>query len=431
MSPLALLRIVRTALARNVLRSILTALSVAMGVGLVVTVVGIGDGAREKVEKAAEAMGTNVFMVWPSSTMFGGVRTAAGSSARLTLEDARAIREEIDLVSNASGTIRLGNSQCVNGNRNCNTTVQGVETGFFEVRAWPAVEGTLFTDLDVQQARLVCVLGKKVADDLFTISAEMDDGGPVRRSGQTTRVRENPIGQTIKIRGMPFKVLGIVAPKGQNAMGMDQDDVAFVPVTTALRRLGAMISSTSPNAVSSIAVASRNAALVEPAMEAVKELLARRHPSPQGSQEFTVRNFADIAKQAAEQQRILQVLLLAVATVSLLVGGVGIMNIMLVSVTERTREIGIRLAVGARARHILWQFLCEALAISLLGGLTGVGLAYASTSIVAWALDWAAPVSLAAVFVAAGVSIAIGAFFGLWPALKASRLDPIEALRYE
>jgi putative ABC transport system permease protein len=432
MSPLALLRVVSTALTRNILRSVLTALSVAMGVGLVVTVVGIGDGAREKVEKAAEAMGTNVFMIWPQSTMFGGVRTAAGSQARLTLDDARAVREEIDFVSNASGTIRLGNSQCVNGNRNCNTTAQGVETGFFEVRAWPIAEGQLFTEMDVQQARLVVVLGKKVADDLFTIATEMDDAGPPKRgSTPTTRVRENPIGQTIKIRGMPFKVLGVLTAKGQNAMGMDQDDVAFVPVTTALRRLGAMMSSTAPNAVGSISVAARSAALVEPAMEAVKELLARRHPSPSGTEEFAVRNFADIARQAAEQQRILQILLLAVATVSLLVGGVGIMNIMLVSVTERTREIGIRLAVGARAHHILSQFLFEALAISLVGGLTGVGLAYACTSVLSWALDWAAPVSIVAVLLAAGVSIATGAFFGLWPAMKASQLDPIEALRYE
>ena len=430
MSPFVLLRIVLSALLRNKMRSLLTALSVAIGVGLVVTVVAIGEGARRAVEKAAESMGTNVFMVWPQATMFGGVRTAAGSQARLTLDDSRAIREEVDLVTNAAGGVRLGGSQCINGNRNWNTTIQGVETGYLEVRAWPVAEGQNFNDMDVQQSRLVVVLGKRVADELFTLEQEGDDAGP-RRGSTPTRVRENPVGQTIKLRGMPFKVIGVLSPKGQSAMGYDQDDTALVPITTAQRRLGAMMSSTVPNAVGSITISARNAASVEPAMDGVRELLSRRHKSQPGTEDFAIRNFSDMAKAAADQQRILAYLLATVAGVSLVVGGIGIMNIMLVSVTERTREIGIRLAVGAQGRHILGQFLLEALAISATGGAAGIGLAYLSTWAIANFFQWSAPVSIEAVGLAAGVSIAIGAFFGLWPARKAAQLDPIEALRYE
>jgi putative ABC transport system permease protein len=428
---LALCKIVLSALMRNKMRSMLTALSVAIGVALVVTVVAIGEGARRAVEKAAESMGTNIFYVWPSSTMMGGVRSAAGTQVKLTLDDVRALREELDIVSNASGTVRLGGSQLVNGNRNWNTGVQGVETAFTDVRAWPLDEGQMFTDMDVTQARLVCVLGKRVADELFAIDTDSDDGA-VRRAGSTpTRIRENPVGQTIKVRGTPFRVIGVLASKGQSAGGMDQDDVVLVPITTALRRLGAMMSSTAPNAVGSVVVAARNAGAINDAMDAVKELLGRRHKTPIGSEDFTIRNFGEIANAAAAQQKVLAYLLATVAGVSLIVGGIGIMNIMLVSVTERTREIGIRLAVGARSQYIMLQFLLEALTISTFGGLLGIGMAYATTWSIVNFFQWSAEVSPGAVLIASGVSIGIGAFFGLWPARKAALLDPIEALRFE
>ncbi|MFN0208041.1 MAG: ABC transporter permease [Planctomycetota bacterium] len=427
MSPFILTKIVAGALLRNKLRSMLTALSVAIGVALVVTVVAIGNGARQAVEKAAESMGTNIFMVWPTATMFGGVRTSAGSQATLTLDDARAIREEAELVINTSATVRLGGSQCIHGNKNWNTTVQGVEATFPEVRAWPASEGKYFTDLDDQQTRNVCVLGKRVADELFSVEdTAMDDGG--RRS---LRVRENPIGVIIKIRGVPMRVVGVATSKGQSAMGFDQDDSVFVPITTAMRRMGAIANNSAPNAVGSIVIAARNAESVEPAMEQVRELLGRRHKNAPGFEDFTVRNFSDMARAAADQQKILAYLLAAVAGVSLVVGGIGIMNIMLVSVTERTREIGIRLAVGARRGDIRAQFLFEALAISIAGGLIGIGIAYLSTWLLATSMQWSAPVSEDAIYLAVGVSIAIGAFFGSWPARKAANLDPIEALRFE
>ncbi|MBI3821000.1 MAG: ABC transporter permease [Planctomycetes bacterium] len=429
MSLLSLIRIVLGALGRNFMRSVLIALSVAIGVALVVTVVAIGDGARKAVEKAAESMGTNVFMVWPTATMFGGVRTGAGSQATLTLDDARAAREEIDIVSSCSATVRLGGSQCINGNKNWNSTVNGVEATFTDVRQWPAAEGKFFTDLDVQQVRNVCVLGKRVADELFSVEDAADDSG--RRPGAPMRIRENPIGVMIKIRGTPMKVIGVAASKGQSAMGYDQDDVIFVPISTAMRRMGAVVSSSNVNAVGSIVLSARSAELVDPAMEAVKDLLSRRHKNAPGSEDFMVRNFSDMARAAADQQRILAWLLATVAGVSLVVGGLGIMNIMLVSVTERTREIGIRMAVGAHGRHILAQFLLEALTISTLGGFAGIGIAYLSAFAISEWMGWTAPVSPQAVAIAVGVSIGIGAFFGLWPALKAASLDPIEALRFE
>jgi putative ABC transport system permease protein len=431
MGPLVFFKIVFGAILRNKMRSGLTALSVAIGVALVVTVVAIGNGARIAVEKAAESMGTNVFMVWPTATMFGGVRTSAGSQATLTLDDARAVRDELALVANCSATVRLGGSQCVNGNKNWNSTVQGVEATFPEVRAWPVAEGRYFSDLDVQQARPVCVLGKRVADELFSVEENPTDDGGGRNGAAATRIRENPIGVMIKIRGVPMRVVGVAVSKGQSAMGFDQDDTIFVPISTAMRRMGAMVNTSAPNAVGSLVIAARDAASVEPAMEQVKDLLSRRHKCAPGSEDFMVRNFSDMARAAADQQRILAYLLAAVAGVSLVVSGIGIMNIMLVSVTERTREIGIRLAVGARGADILAQFLFEALVISVTGGFIGIGTAYLSTWAISRFFGWSAPVSPDAVYLAAGVSIVIGAFFGLWPARKAARLDPIEALRFE
>lgn len=431
MSIFALLKIVFGALARNKMRSSLTALSVAIGVALVVTVVAIGDGARKAVEKAAESMGTTIFMVWPTATMFGGVRTAAGSQATLTLDDARALREELDTVSNASGTVRLGGSQTIYGNKNWNTTVQGVESSFAEVRQWPPAEGRFFTDTEVQQSRNVCVIGKRVADELFSLeepTSPTDDSG---KRGPAVRVRENPIGVMIKVRGTPLKVIGVASMKGQSAMGNDQDDIIFVPISTAMRRMGAKVNNSSPNAIGSIVASARSAELVESAMEEAKELLSRRHKCPPGGNDFMIWNFSDAAKNAAETQKILALMLASVAGISLIVGGLGIMNIMLVSVTERTREIGIRMAVGARGANILAQFLLEALTISIIGGLLGIGIAYLSTYLITEFLGWAAPVSREAVILAVGVSVVIGAFFGLWPARKAASLDPIEALRYE
>jgi putative ABC transport system permease protein len=401
----AILKVGLRALARNKMRSLLTMLGIIIGVGAVIAMISIADGARQQVQAQIASMGTNVLMVFPGSSNFGGVRSGAGGVTTMTEDDALAIRREAPAVARVSPTTRTG-AQVVAGNLNWNTSIQGASPEWFEVRDWPVVDGLSFTDLDVRSAAKVCVLGASVVDNLFPAA--------------------DPIGQIIRINKVPFTVLGVLSRKGGNAMGNDQDDLIVVPYTTAQKRLqgithiqGMMISAVSKERVAE-------------AEEQISQILRRRHRIPPGGEDdFRIRAQSDIAATAEETSRVMRLLLGSIASVSLLVGGIGIMNIMLVSVTERIREIGIRMAVGARPGDILLQFLLEAIILSTVGGLLGVGFGVATSQIVSKAAGWPVLLQPASIGLAFGFAVAIGVFFGFYPARKAALLDPIEALRYE
>jgi putative ABC transport system permease protein len=401
----AILKVGLRALARNKMRSLLTMLGIIIGVGAVIAMISIADGARQQVQAQIASMGTNVLMVFPGSSNFGGVRSGAGGVTTMTEDDALAIRREAPAVARVSPTTRTG-AQVVAGNLNWNTSIQGASPEWFEVRDWPVVDGLSFTDLDVRSAAKVCVLGASVVDNLFPAA--------------------DPIGQIIRINKVPFTVLGVLSRKGGNAMGNDQDDLIVVPYTTAQKRLqgithiqGMMISAVSKERVAE-------------AEEQISQILRRRHRIPPGGDDdFRIRAQSDIAATAEETSRVMRLLLGSIASVSLLVGGIGIMNIMLVSVTERIREIGIRMAVGARPGDILLQFLLEAIILSTVGGLLGVGFGVATSQIVSKAAGWPVLLQPASIGLAFGFAVAIGVFFGFYPARKAALLDPIEALRYE
>jgi putative ABC transport system permease protein len=401
----AILRVGLRALARNKMRSLLTMLGIIIGVGAVIAMISIADGARAQVQAQIASMGTNVLMVFPGSSNFGGVRSGAGGVTTMTEDDALAIRREAPSVARVSPTTRTG-AQIVAGNLNWNTSIQGASPDWFEIRDWPVVDGLSFTELDVRSAAKVCVLGATVVDNLFPAA--------------------DPVGQVIRINKVPFTVLGVMARKGGNAMGNDQDDLIVVPYSTAQKRLqgiahiqGMMISAVSKERVAE-------------AEQQISQVLRRRHRIPPGGDDdFRIRAQSDIAATAEETSRVMRLLLGSIASVSLLVGGIGIMNIMLVSVTERIREIGIRMAVGARPADILLQFLLEAIILSTVGGLLGVAFGVATSQIVSKAAGWPVLLAPASIGMAFGFAVAIGVFFGFYPARKAALLDPIEALRYE
>jgi putative ABC transport system permease protein len=402
---MAILRVGLRALARNKMRSLLTMLGIIIGVGAVIAMIAIADGARAQVQAQIAAMGTNVVMVFPGSVTQGGVRSGFGSITTMTDDDADAIRREAPSVARVAPTTRTV-AQVVAGNQNWSTQIQGAGADYFDIRDWPVEYGLPFTDLDVRSASKVAILGTTVAENLFP--------------------GEDPVGGVVRINKVPFTVLGIMKKKGGNAMGSDQDDIIVVPYTTAQKRLqgithiqGMMISAVSKERVPD-------------ATTEISQVLRRRHKIPPGgNDDFIIRAQSDIAATAEETSKVMTMLLGAIASVSLLVGGIGIMNIMLVSVTERIREIGIRMAVGARPGDILLQFLLEAIILSTLGGLIGVGLGLAISGIVSKAAGWSVLVALPAVMMAFGFAVAIGVFFGFYPARKAALLDPIEALRYE
>ena len=393
------------ALRRNKMRSFLTMLGVIIGVGAVIAMLAIGQGAEYSVQQQINSLGTNVLVLLPGAQQAAGVRTTAGSATTLTEDDAKAIQKECSAVALVSPGTRSG-GQIIAGNLNWATGIEGTGADYLEIRAWKVSYGDFYTEQDIKSATKVCVMGKTVADNLFP------DGSPV--------------GQSIRIRNVPFKVVGVLEKKGQNAMGQDQDDVILAPYTTVTRRL------TRYPYLRQILVSATSAANIPVAQAQVTEILRMRHKTMTGdANDFTIRNQADLATAATETTDILTYLLAGIASVSLIVGGIGIMNIMLVSVTERTREIGIRMSVGARPRDILLQFLIEALVLSLLGGIIGILLGVGGSRIISGFAKWPTIISPLSIIVSFCFSFAIGVFFGYYPARKAAMLNPIDALRFD
>ncbi|MCC5805144.1 MAG: ABC transporter permease [Opitutales bacterium] len=405
MKILIVFRIALRAIGRNIMRSLLTALGIIIGVSAVITMVSLGEGARSEVEEQVSRLGQNVVLVFPGARQLGGVSIGGGSANTLTVEDALAIQEEIPEVVAASPEVR-SQRQVVYGNRNWHTRIYGQSADYLMIRQWPLEAGRMFDDEDVALARQVCVVGQTIVDELFEGT--------------------DPIGETIRVRGLPLTVIGVLSRKGMSLMGSVQDDIIIVPYTTGFQR----ISGRSHAMVINVQVFDADA--MDLARLKITDLLRERHRlAPDQEDDFTVQTQEEIAAMATETSRVMTVLLASIAGVSMLVGGIGIMNIMLVSVTERTREIGIRMAIGAHGKHILLQFLTESALLSILGGLLGILTGVFATHIIAHYADWPASLSQQAVFFAFTISAAVGIIFGFFPALKASRLDPIDALRHE
>jgi putative ABC transport system permease protein len=398
------------ALQVNKVRTGLTMLGVIIGVGAVVTMMAIGAGAETRVAEQIRSLGSNLIIVLSGSITSGGVRLGSGSQLRITEDDARAIEREVPSVLAAAPTMR-GGVQVVFGNSNWSTALQGVTPEYFRAREWDVVSGRLLTREDVDGASKMVILGQTVAFNLFGSA--------------------DPVGETIRIKKVPFTVVGVLARKGQSAMGDDQDDTVLIPLSTAKKKvLG--VSQANARAVGAILVKVVDTGRMKEAEQGMRELLRQRHHlQPNDDDDFTVRNLSEILQSQEAASRVLTLLLAAVASVSLVVGGIGIMNIMLVSVTERTREIGLRRAVGARRGDILRQFLVEAVFVSLAGGLIGIVVGVAGSFAIGYFFQWSALVSLTAILPAFVFAAAVGIFFGYYPARKASRLKPIEALRYE
>jgi putative ABC transport system permease protein len=398
-------RLALRALSRNKMRSALTMLGIIIGVGAVIAVVSIGQGAQYIVQQGIQAMGTNAVFISAGSNRAGGVRQGYGGVKTLTMDDLNAILQEIPLIKQASPALS-SRQQVVYGNQNWNTQVTGITPNYFEIRTWPVQAGSAFSDDEVDIAANVCVLGATVERILF--------------------VDENPIGKTIRIGNLPFRVDGVLESKGQNVTGQDQDDVIFAPYTTVQRKISGItwLQFIAASAVSQEA----SVAAVAP----ITSLLRERHRiRTGGDDDFLIRTQADIADLQNQTQSTMTYLLGGIASVSLLVGGIGIMNIMLVSVTERTREIGVRMAVGATEDDVRRQFLVEAVTLSMMGGFIGIILGLVASAMISNLLSWPTLISGKAILAAVIFSAAVGIFFGYYPAHKAAQLDPIEALRYE
>jgi putative ABC transport system permease protein len=398
-------RIAMRALARNKLRAFLTMLGIIIGVGAVIAMVAIGEGAKATIRAQIASLGTNVLIVLPGTTTQGGVRAGFGSIQTLVDGDAKAIVREVPAVAYASPVLRR-QEQIVAGNLNWGTLTQGVAPEFQQIRDWRIAEGRFLHDGDMESAAKVAVLGETVARNLFGNDDVLD--------------------AVVRIRNIPFRVVGVLEPKGQTGQGQDQDDTVMIPYTTMQKRLMRI------TYVQSIVVSAVNAERVDEAQEQIAALLRQRHRiGPEREDDFSIRNLSDIAEAATTSARVMAVLLGSVASISLLVGGIGIMNIMLVSVTERTREIGIRMAVGARGKDIMLQFLVEAVVMAATGGCIGILLGIGSSEVLNRWAQWPIYISPAITAIAFFFSGAVGVFFGLYPAKKAATLDPIEALRYE
>ena len=407
MTLLMIIRVAFRALVRNKMRAALTMLGIIIGVSAVIAMVSIGQGASASVQAQIESIGTNLLFVSAGAQNVGGVRSGTGDTGTntLTVDDLDAIKREVPSVSMVTPSVNA-RSQLVAGNMNWNTAVTGVSEQYPEIRKWPVATGSFFTDADVRTAARVIVIGQTLADSLYPGA--------------------DPIGQDIRVMNLPFRVVGVMAAKGQDPQGRDQDDVAFAPFTTVQKKI------LGRDRVQIAYVSAITQDVTYTAQSQITDLLRQRHKlSANEPSDFTVRNMTDVAEAANETSKTMTILLACIAGVSLLVGGIGIMNIMLVSVTERTREIGIRMAIGARARDILRQFLVEAFTLSSLGGIIGIAAGIGVSKILAQAARWPTLVSADAVVVAFLFSAAVGIFFGFYPARKASRLDPIDALRYE
>ena len=393
------------ALRRNKLRTALTMLGIIIGVGAVIAMVGIGNGAKAQVQSRIAALGQNVIMVFSGSVNRGGVFSGFGGAGTLTVEDALAMAKEVPGASAVSPEVR-SSAQIMAGNNNWNTSVMGEGMDYLAIRQWDIADGAMFTEADVRAAAKVCVLGKTTADKLFP-----DD---------------DPVGKTIRIKNVPVKVLGVLKAKGVSMMGSDQDDTVIVPYTTGMKRFAGV------TMLRSINVQSATAEQMTEVQNGIAELLRQRHRIQAGrDDDFILRNQQEIAEAMSATTEVMTALLAAIASVSLLVGGIGIMNIMLVSVTDRRREIGIRMAVGARGRDILLQFLIEAVALSSTGGVLGILVGVGGARLITMIKQWPTLVSPQSIIIAFAFSAAVGVFFGFYPARKASQLDPIDALRYE
>ncbi|MCS6924620.1 MAG: ABC transporter permease [Candidatus Binatia bacterium] len=396
-------------LLRNTLRSTLTMLGIVFGVGAVIAMVAISQGADAFIQAQINSLGTNVVTVIPGSLTFGGARSGYGGTPTLTVADALAIGRECPSVASVT-YIKRQTMQVVAGGQNWSTSIQGVNGDYLTVRNWPVAAGRFFTRQEEETAARVCLLGETAARNLFA-------------PGQ------DPIGALIRINNVPFRVIGVLAPKGQTGWGQDQDDTVVIPFTTAERKL---IGGEIPGVVNYIMASAHTPHLTAQAEEEITQLLRVRHRIRPGEEDdFSVRNLQEIAAASASASRVMTILLASVASIALFVGGIGIMNISLVSVTERTREIGVRMAVGAKARHILLQFLVESTVLSLVGGVVGIALGISGAWVIAYLAHWPSLLSPSAVVGSFLFSALVGIVFGYYPAYKASRLDPIEALRYE
>ncbi|GAB7027911.1 ABC transporter permease [Geotalea toluenoxydans] len=401
-------KIALRALRVNKMRSFLTMLGIIIGIASVIAMVAIGTGAQKKISEQIASMGSNLILIIPGSTTTAGVRVGSGASPTLTYDDARAIKAECPSVEEAAPTTR-GGGQVVYANQNWSTVIMGITADFLTVREWPIAEGRNFTQSDVDGMTKNCIIGQTIADNLF---------GSV-----------DPIGKVIRIKKVPFLVVGVLEKKGQSPQGTDQDDVVNIPIRTAQRKL---FGSPFPNAVNSILIRATSSEDLSRAEEEVTALLKQRHHiGPNKENDFTVRNLTELLSVASSSSQTMSILLGAVASISLIVGGIGIMNIMLVSVTERTREIGIRMAIGAKQRDILLQFLTEAVLLTFFGGVIGIALGIGGATAVSSLVGWPTLVSFQAIALAVFFSAAVGIFFGFYPAKKAAALNPIDALRYE
>jgi putative ABC transport system permease protein len=405
---LASFRIALRALMVNKMRSTLTMLGIIIGVGAVIAMVAVGSGAKKQIAEQIASMGSNMLIVLSGSSTSGGLRFGSGTVPTLTVDDAKAMLSEIPSIKYVAPSLS-GVAQVVFGNQNWSTVVNGTTPEILEIRDWPLSSGRPFTQQDIDGATKVCLLGKTIVDILF--------GGI------------DPIDQVIRIKNVPFTVIGVLAPKGQSTRGQDQDDTIIIPLTTAQKRLFGM---QFPGMVRMMLVQARGPEVMQEVEIQMNDLLRQRHRiQPNQDNDFTVRNLTEIMSTAEQSASVMSLLLGAIASISLIVGGIGIMNIMLVSVTERTREIGIRIAVGAKGRDILLQFLIESLVLSLIGGTVGIGIGVAGTLVLSSFTQWPILFSINAILLAFLFSGSVGVFFGFYPARKASMLNPIEALRYE
>ncbi len=405
MSIINTLKVSYRALNRNKLRSILTMLGIIIGVGAVIAMLAIGQGARFVVESQIQSLGTNVLVIYPGAAQQSGVRMDAGTMITLTEDDAKALKDQCPALAYVTPSARTG-GRIVYGNTNWGTSVWGVYPEYLQIRDWKVSAGSVFGETDLRAATKVCLIGQTLVDNLF---------------GDT-----DPVGKTMRIRNMPFKVIGVLDRKGQSAMGQDQDDIIIAPFSTVEKKLmGAHWANT-------VLASAVSKAGMDEAQKEITDVLRSRHRLMQWQDnDFTVRNQTDIAAAAETTSKTLTVLLASIASISLIVGGIGIMNIMLVSVTERTREIGIRMSVGARSRDVLFQFLIEAVVMSISGGIIGVLLGVISSRVISSWQNWPIFISPNAIILAFAFSGAVGIFFGYYPARKAALLNPIEALRYE
>jgi putative ABC transport system permease protein len=393
------------ALRRNKMRSVLTALGIIIGVGAVIAMVGIGNGAKAQVEAQIASLGQNVVLIFSGSTTSSGIRTGWGGAGTLKIEDAEAIRREVPGVIGVSEEV-VSTTQVAAGNQNWFTRIFGESADYFDIRQWPLADGAPFTPQDVRSANKVCVIGRTTATQIYG--------------------NENPIGQILRIKNVPFTITGVLTPKGLSPQGVDQDDIVVMPYTSAMKRV---IGGTT---LRNINVQVGDPVQIAAAQQQIISLLRQRHNIRAGhDDDFTVRTQQEIAEAATATSKVMTVLLGAIAGVSLVVGGIGIMNIMLVSVTERTREIGVRMAVGARGNDILTQFLIEAVTLSSVGGVIGIVCGIAASKTLSIYAHWPTLISISSIAIAFLFSAAVGVFFGFYPARKAAALDPIEALRYE